>query len=42
MWKFLQQDEPVDLIIYSGKSVLCKDVVEYVLDILIYDEIKKN
>ena len=32
MWKLLQQDKPMDIIICSGQSVLLKDVVEYVFE----------
>jgi GDPmannose 4,6-dehydratase len=39
MWKLLQQDKPMDIIICSGKSVLLRDVVEYVFDRL---NINKN
>tara|TARA_B100000795_G_C22787206_1_gene435173 strand:- start:167 stop:1129 length:963 start_codon:yes stop_codon:yes gene_type:complete len=32
MWKLLQQDKPMDIIICSGQSVLLKDIVEYVFE----------
>ena len=39
MWKLMQQDKPMDLIICSGKSILLRDVVEYVFERL---NIEKN
>ena len=38
MWRLLQQEKPMDLIICSGKSVLLKDVVEYVFEKLNIDK----
>jgi GDPmannose 4,6-dehydratase len=32
IWKILQQDNPDDFIICSGKSILLRDIVEYVFD----------
>ena len=38
MWKLLQQEKPMDIIICSGKSVLLRDVVEYVFERLNIDK----
>ena len=38
MWKLMQQDKPMDLIICSGKSILLRDVVEYVFERLNIDK----
>ena len=38
MWKLMQQDKPMDLIICSGKSTLLRDVVEYVFERLNIDK----
>tara|TARA_B100000767_G_C19722939_1_gene518138 strand:+ start:542 stop:1504 length:963 start_codon:yes stop_codon:yes gene_type:complete len=38
MWKLLQQDEAMDIMICSGKSILLRDVVEYVFDRLNIDK----
>ncbi|KFJ42254.1 GDP-mannose 4,6-dehydratase [Francisella philomiragia] len=38
MWKMLQQENPDDFIICSGKSVLLRDIVEYVFDKLGVDK----
>ncbi len=32
MWKILQADNPSDFIICSGKSILLRDIVEYIFD----------
>jgi len=32
MWKMMQLDKPDDFIICSGKSILLKDIVEYIFD----------
>lgn len=32
MWKMMQLDKPDDFIICSGKSILLRDIVEYILD----------
>ena len=39
MWQMLQSDKPDDYIICSGKSILLRDIVEYVFDKL---ELDKN
>ena len=39
MWKMMQLDKPDDFIICSGKSILLKEIVEYVFDKL---ELNKN
>lgn len=38
MWKMIQLDKPDDFIICSGKSILLKDIVEYVFDKLSLDK----
>ena len=38
MWKILQSDKPDDFIICSGKSILLRDIVEYVFDKLKIDK----
>jgi GDPmannose 4,6-dehydratase len=38
IWKIMQQDKPMDLIICSGQSILLKDVVEYVFKKLDIDQ----
>jgi len=38
MWKMMQKDEPDDFIICSGKSILLRDIVEYVFDKLGLDK----
>ncbi len=38
MWKILQQNKPSDLIICSGKSILLKDIVEYIFKKLDLDK----
>ncbi len=40
MWLMLQQDEPKDFIICSGKSISLRDIVEYVFDKLGIDKNK--
>ncbi len=32
MWKILQQDKPNDFMICSGKSIVLRDIIEYVFD----------
>jgi GDPmannose 4,6-dehydratase len=38
MWQMLQSDKPDDFIICSGKSILLRDIVEYVFDNLKLDK----
>ena len=38
MWKILQSDKPDDFIICSGKSILLRDIVEYVFEKLKIDK----
>jgi len=40
MWMMLQQDEPKDFIICSGKSISLREIVEYVFDKLEIDKSK--
>jgi GDPmannose 4,6-dehydratase len=38
MWKILQQDKPSDFMICSGKSILLRDIIEYVFDKMSLDK----
>lgn len=38
MWKILQTDTPDDFIICSGKSILLRDIVEYIFDKMMLDK----
>jgi GDPmannose 4,6-dehydratase len=38
MWKILQQDKPSDFMICSGKSIVLRDIIEYVFDKMSLDK----